>query len=104
MRRGGRRARGSAGARRSGDGTAHGGRRGARHVLAPDSPGGEAGKQRVAMHAEGASRARAIPVLSLEGAQHVGLLETVTRVLKRQGRRAAVASRALIDLVDGEVD
>src|SRR5262249_62100416 len=90
--------------RRSGDGTAHGGRRRARYVLATDSPGGEAGEQRVAMHAEDASRARAIPILALEGAQHVGLLEAVTRVLERQRDRAAVASRALIDLVNGEVD
>jgi hypothetical protein len=55
------------------------------------------------MHTEEAGGAGPIPVLTLERAQHIGLLEAITRVLERKGHQSPVASRALVDLVDGEV-
>jgi hypothetical protein len=55
------------------------------------------------VHAEEAGGAGPVPVLTLEGPQHIRLLEAVPRVLEREGHRSPVASRALVDLVDGEV-
>src|SRR4029077_5609963 len=62
-----------------------------RRGLAPDAPRGEAREERVAVHAETTRGAALVPVLALERAQHVGLLEAVARLAERQRTRLVLA-------------
>src|SRR5262245_54651347 len=67
-------------------------------VTATDAPGRQPSDQCVAVHAEAACRSALIPVLALEHAQHVRLLETVAGFFQREhgGLGGAAADRGFV--------
>src|SRR5437016_12218419 len=67
-----------------------------------DAPCRHAGDQRVSVDAQAARRAALVPVLPLEGAKKICLLEPVPRFAEGQ-RVVPHVARALAHLVDGEV-
>src|ERR1700682_548002 len=89
--------------RGSGTTPARGGRQGAGAVLWADAPGRQSGEEGVAVHAEEPRGAASVPILALEGTQHVGLLEAIAGLVERQRRLPPVAARPLVDFVDREV-
>src|SRR5712692_2104812 len=69
---------------------------------AADAPGRHSGDERIAVYAQAARGAALVPVLPLERAKKIGLLEPVSRLAERERLTSDVA-RALTDFVDGQV-